>query len=343
MRTGAIFARGSCRALKWLALLGMVFALGAGSAAAQLTLSSTDEGTSPEATVTLATAIADDGTPRTFTLTVEEYDGDVPLLTGRNVAPDGSLTADAGVALADPATITVAAGEKTGKLLAALTFAEDVDAEDEYFELVATDSSTTPETVFRLPVIVMDDEDQEYTLELPTEVEGAITEGADAQMLTLTAKPARSVDIEVEMAVNPNDPMKYTLGGVMNSNDSPAATSTFGTEGDNNPVTATIQALADGDRMLNKITVTAYTGTLAAREVIKSLEIDVKDANPLPMVTAMVVDDEDGMALDPQPTSIDEGDTVMVKLTVVDKDGDETKAVEDPSVRLMQTGTASAA
>ncbi|MCY4574873.1 MAG: fibronectin type III domain-containing protein, partial [Gemmatimonadetes bacterium] len=35
MRTGAIFARGSCRALKWMALLGVVFALGAGSAAAQ--------------------------------------------------------------------------------------------------------------------------------------------------------------------------------------------------------------------------------------------------------------------------------------------------------------------
>ena len=35
MRTGAIFARGSCRALKWMALVGMVFALGAGSAAAQ--------------------------------------------------------------------------------------------------------------------------------------------------------------------------------------------------------------------------------------------------------------------------------------------------------------------
>ena len=35
MRIGAIFARGSCRALKWTALLGMVFALGAGGAAAQ--------------------------------------------------------------------------------------------------------------------------------------------------------------------------------------------------------------------------------------------------------------------------------------------------------------------
>ena len=35
MRTGAIFARGSCRALKWMALAGMVFALGAGQAVAQ--------------------------------------------------------------------------------------------------------------------------------------------------------------------------------------------------------------------------------------------------------------------------------------------------------------------
>ena len=37
MRIGAIFARGSCRALKWTALFGVVFALGAGSASAQIT------------------------------------------------------------------------------------------------------------------------------------------------------------------------------------------------------------------------------------------------------------------------------------------------------------------
>ena len=35
MSTGVIFARGSCRALRWMALAGMVFALGAGSAVAQ--------------------------------------------------------------------------------------------------------------------------------------------------------------------------------------------------------------------------------------------------------------------------------------------------------------------
>ena len=40
MRNGAIFARGSCRALKWMALFGVVFALGAGQAFAQPTVSS---------------------------------------------------------------------------------------------------------------------------------------------------------------------------------------------------------------------------------------------------------------------------------------------------------------
>ncbi len=35
MRTGAIFARGSCRALRWMALAGMVFALGGGEALSQ--------------------------------------------------------------------------------------------------------------------------------------------------------------------------------------------------------------------------------------------------------------------------------------------------------------------
>ena len=38
MRTGAIFARGSCRALKWMALVWMVFVLGGSQAAAQETL-----------------------------------------------------------------------------------------------------------------------------------------------------------------------------------------------------------------------------------------------------------------------------------------------------------------
>ena len=35
MRTGAIFARGSCRALKWMALIGVMFFLAGGEGLAQ--------------------------------------------------------------------------------------------------------------------------------------------------------------------------------------------------------------------------------------------------------------------------------------------------------------------
>ena len=67
MRTGAIFARGSCRALKWMALLAVVFALGAVDADAQLsdprlTIEATDsrEGGSTTVTVTMSAEVQPD-------------------------------------------------------------------------------------------------------------------------------------------------------------------------------------------------------------------------------------------------------------------------------------------
>ena len=57
MRTGAIFARGSCRALKWVALFGAVFALGAGSAFAQATFTSAEW--TPESNMIKLTMSAD--------------------------------------------------------------------------------------------------------------------------------------------------------------------------------------------------------------------------------------------------------------------------------------------
>ena len=60
MRTGAIFARGSCRALKWMALVGIVFALGAGQAAAQaatMTSATYKGATVSPVTVTMSAAV----------------------------------------------------------------------------------------------------------------------------------------------------------------------------------------------------------------------------------------------------------------------------------------------
>ena len=57
----------------------------------------------------------------------------------------------------------------------------------------------------------------------------------------------------------------------------------------------------------------------------------------------MMVVDEDGTALDPQPTSVKEGDTIMVVVTVVDKDDTTIEAAEKLTVELMPTGTADSA
>ena len=74
MRTGAIFARGSCTALKWMALLGVVLALGAGPAAAQITLeerpTSFEEGVATAITVNFEGQIAVNANPEVLILRV---------------------------------------------------------------------------------------------------------------------------------------------------------------------------------------------------------------------------------------------------------------------------------
>ena len=76
-------------------------------------------------------------------------------------------------------------------------------------------------------------------------------------------------------------------------------------------VTATIQALADGNRVDDALIVTAYGGTPLMTLV--SIEIDVKDANELPEVTAKMTVDVDGTAtaVDDE-TGVDEGTVVML-------------------------------
>ena len=69
------------------------------------------------------------------------------------------------------------------------------------------------------------------------------------------------------------------------------------------------------------MTLTAYSGAVGRAMEQASVTIKVADANALPAVAMMVVD-EDGDALDPQPTSVPEGESVMVAVMPVDKDGD---------------------
>ena len=98
----------------------------------------------------------------------------------------------------------------------------------------------------------------------------------------------------------------------------------------------------DGNRVEDSVTLTAYSGAVGRAVEEASVTIKLADANALPAVAMMVVD-EDGKELDPQPTSVKEGESVMVMVTVVDKDGDAIEAKEKLTVALMPTGTADSA
>ena len=211
------------------------------------------------------------------------------------------------------------ASEATYKFRVAV--GQDLDAEDEKFQVqVQIDGAAKKSKV----VTIDDAQEQTYVLSLPSANKGAITEGKSAK-LTLEAKPKRTIDIPVTLALEPNDPSRYALS---------SANGTFG----RTSFETTVSAKADGDRADDTITVTAYTDRHGE---FASLDITVKDANALPAVKATLVDD-DGDALDPQPESVMEGETVKVMLTAVDKDGKAMDAAEKLTITLMPTGTADA-
>ena len=215
--------------------------------------------------------------------------------------------------------------ESTANYTFRVAVGQDLDAEDEKFQIeVRIDGEAKKSDV----ITINDAEDQEYALSLPAAAKGAITEGAEAVDLTLKAVPEKTFDIPytLTLEVEPGDSSSnYTLGG--------STSGSFGTDS----AEATIAAKSDGAREDRTITVTAYTAGGAAK--LTSLDIDVKDANALPMVKAMVVD-KDGKAV--ETMSVAEGETVKIMLTVVDKDGKAAKADENLSISLEPTGAADA-
>ena len=196
---------------------------------------------------------------------------------------------------------------------------QDLDAEDEKFLVeVMIDGDAVKSKV----VTIDDAQEQKYTLSLPAAAKGAITEGKSGT-LTLKADPKRTIDIPVTLALEPNDPSRYSLS---------VTNGTFGTTS----LETTVSAKSDSNRADDTLTVTAYTDLHGE---FASIDITIKDANALPAVKATLVD-KDGKALDPQPESVMEGETVKVMLTAVDKDGKAMKAAEKLTVTLMPTGSA---
>ncbi len=204
---------------------------------------------------------------------------------------------------------------------------QDLDAEDEKFQ-ISVEINGDPK---RSKVVTIDDaEEQKFVLSLDSDEKAKNTIKEDGSgTLKLEADPHKTVDLPISLVLDPDDPAKYTLRP------------TSGTLAKGGAVTSTISAEADGDRAEDTVTVMAYTpGTLGNDVKLTELEITVTDINALPAVEATIVDDK-GKALDPQPDSVMEGETVKVMLTVVDKDGKAMEAAEKLTVSLMPSSGSS--
>ena len=203
---------------------------------------------------------------------------------------------------------------------------QDLDAEDEKFTLqfslaagglVDEDGDAIlldgdqPEGL-----TIEDDEDQEYKL---TTDDDDAKEGDDPITVTVTANPAHvdgSADLSVQLDAD------RSIASI--TTPATATVPTLNVDNRSADITITLGG-NDKNRDEDTITVSVHSGSAGNSELVDSLDIDIEDKDALPAVAVMVVD-EDGKELDPQPTSVKEGDTIEVMVTVVDKDGDAIEA-----------------
>ena len=357
MRIGAIFARGSCRTLKWMALFGVVFALGAGSAAAQITpdpMYDTDgfkveglgktigEGEGATITVSMrATIPAGTANPTTVNVavTVVAPAAETPDDDTDNYEPADIVLNNAAVSLVFSSNPETDADPKkeTKSATVFLQTTNDVDAEREDFALdIDVTGGATSITQENIESTIVDDEEQTYVLKITTEEPSEGTATIDG---TVTAEPAH-VNMAASLRLHLDDP-DYSLDNATSTGFAIGAGAVA-----SHPFMITPPE-NDKNRVEDTVTVSLFSGTAGNSVLEDSEAVEVADLNALPAVTATVILlDEDGDPVDPQPEdgveSIAEGQTVDLKINVVDKDNKALDAAEELMVMLTPTGDAGA-
>ena len=343
MRIGAIFARGSCRALKWMALFGVVFALGAGSAAAQVTVTVDDtvgEGDvvtlTVGGTVTVAPAAASPAN-LTVTASVVAYDGDLP--TGVTAGELSGAGDDTGTRTTLTIQIPAHSGGMTDDTVPVSgTFiwqvSIDDDAEDEGVALdydVQTPTGVTTADPANKNVTIEDAQTQTFVwgpAELPTVKEGdsaTDTPATAPDNFTLTAVPE-----PVQLTYATTITSRGTLGYDVTGTGVDVVTFAAGT------ASATVGITAPGnDQNRTDDEITLHADVTGGTNP-DPLSIMVEDIHKLPMLDAVLVDsagDEvaGAMAM--------EGSDYTVRVYPVDADGDRIAASEEWTVTLTTGGS----
>ena len=350
MRTGAIFARGSCRALKWMALFGMVFALGAGAALAQITVTgpatnTVTEGMDAVYNVTVKGFIPAGATGETVTVTLATpAPDDADPTMGGEAADIAEANSNLVYTVAVPANAGTAkvAFNKSGVIRVRTT--HDSDAEDEKFTLtftatavgglqVGSADTTAGNTPIQLAsgsptaLTLNDDEVQEYTL---TEDDpGKAKEGTDAIDLTLESKYPLE-DSSVILSLSHDGGTDWTLSPI-SVTVAPATAGTAETDPFSMAVTLTHNDGNDGNRGPDTITLEARGG--GSSTPLASLAVMVADIHALPEASAITAVAYDMMTAGNKVTAVDEGGKVYIEV-VVDRGADGYPMGEDIKVAL---------
>ena len=330
---------------KWAVLLAVVFALGGGEAAAQLTLDNTldgnglkvevadrvAEGTSTAITVTVKASVdanTASATPVTVTVRVEDHGDHGATSESTDVILNpGTTTLD----FPSNTTGSAVTHEVSGTI--PLQTIHDPDAEDETIVLaveasgggfsIAAGRGSGEEP--RHPVILDDDETQSYVLALARGE--APREGAPFDIVA-RADPAH-VDDSKTLTLQIDDD-EYTLdtdgtmAGAQIEDTLDGATPSF---------TAEVTPPAnDGNRAADTVTVTAYSGTVGNATEEASQSFAVADAHALPAPAAVTVEARD--ATGAVVTSVPEGGAVELTISVDRGRGGTASTAETLSVAL---------
>ena len=322
MQTGAIFARGSCRALKWMALFGVVFSLGAGVATAQVTVTGPDmnkvvEGGTATYTVAVKGYRAAGAVAGTVTVTLGPPTG----AAGNDATSGESTDISSNLAgLTYSATVPANAGtaavafSSSGSIV--LQTLDDRDAEDENFTLAFTASDVGGLVVSAeggasaielaaedapTALTIDDDETQTYVLEL---VAGqTLTEG-DTASVTLKAVPEHE-EASLALTLHSSDPVNYVWDDDNDDSTARPVTISVGPTdatvpgaGVGNSTTVYVTAPDnDKNRIPDMVTLTAYSGSAGNAVPQDSVDISFADDHtlaPTEAVTAVAMDKKTG-------------------------------------------------
>ena len=355
MRTGAIFVRGSCRVLKWMALVGVVCVLGAANTFAQVNISVDSSGTasltpgrnsgrvtvsesSARIPVTVTVNVAANAPANAsfaVELTLSAPTGIAPDLVGEVAASDADL-AWGGVARGTLAVSgTTSWGLLTSPQTRTLTFSletfQDDDAEHEYYDL-AVSGGGSPLGTGATRVRMTDDETQTYVLRHHLSPTGQVNEGDTVTGIRFEAVPKKTVGFPIRVNLaSQRDQSDYDIGVAGNgvSQDFDVLAPAAGASSQFFDISL-ITSANDGDRRDDVVTLTAYLlrgqsgasppegnwGADPSQPATGALQLTVIDQHKLPAISLGGITVPDANGRPQSVTSIPEGQVGTVVLRV---------------------------